>query len=59
MELMMNKLKDVYNKVTDVVENVILSLRTYEDIVVKFITKNPRTTVWIWLGTIYLTWRVS
>lgn len=55
----MNKITNIYNKVTDTIENVILSLKTYEDLVVKFITKNPRTTVWMWLGTIYLTWRLS
>lgn len=56
---MLNKLKNFCVVVWDKVENIFLSLNTYEDIVCKFISNNPRTTVWIWLGTLYLTWRIS
>lgn len=55
----MNKIKEVITNIWNKVETVFLSLKTYEDIVVKFISNNPRTTVWIWLGSLYLTWRLS
>lgn len=56
---MINKLKEYLFKAQDIFENVVLSLKTYEDVITKFISNNPRTTIWIWLGTLYLTWRLS
>ena len=56
---MINKLKIFAGNVQDTLETVVLSLKTYEDLLVNFVTKNPRTTIWIWIGTLYLTWRLS
>lgn len=55
----MNKIKIFIGNVQDTLETVVLSLKTYEDIVVGFVSNNPRTTMWIWAGTLYLTWRFS